>query len=251
MGSASSSRAGGHCLEGFVSDPACARDHRCLADEARLLRRGDACGRRRGRRNRWRDVPRAVRFSGAVVVPLGEYPGIGMGGHVAGGAFGFLCRQLGLAADYLYAVEVVTVDRDGPREQRGRHPRERRSAIAISGGRTPAAGAATSASSRATGFARPNASGDDPATLLPRAPDSITTFKTEWSWSEIDRAGVPATAAESRNVVRAEQRCRLAERFALLAARDPSQAVRQDHRARASARLARQPSGRSRSISRR
>jgi len=29
-----------------------------------------------------------------VVIPLGEYPGIGMGGHVAGGAFGFLCRQL-------------------------------------------------------------------------------------------------------------------------------------------------------------
>ena len=44
------------------------------------------------------------------VVPLGEYPGIGIGGHVAGGAFGFLCRQLGLAADHLHAVEVVTVD---------------------------------------------------------------------------------------------------------------------------------------------
>src|SRR3989441_10396032 len=45
-----------------------------------------------------------------VVIPLGEYPEIGMGGHVVGGAFGFLCRQLGLAADYLYVVEVVTVD---------------------------------------------------------------------------------------------------------------------------------------------
>jgi aclacinomycin oxidase len=47
------------------------------------------------------------------VIPLGEYPGIGMGGHVAGGAFGFLCRQLGLAADYLYGVEVVTVNASG------------------------------------------------------------------------------------------------------------------------------------------
>jgi aclacinomycin oxidase len=47
------------------------------------------------------------------VIPLGEYPEIGMGGHVVGGAFGFLCRQLGLAADYLYAVEVVTVDKGG------------------------------------------------------------------------------------------------------------------------------------------
>src|SRR5881409_1017717 len=48
-----------------------------------------------------------------VVVPLGEYPEIGIGGHVVGGAFGFLCRQLGLASDYLYAVEVVTVDAGG------------------------------------------------------------------------------------------------------------------------------------------
>jgi FAD/FMN-containing dehydrogenase len=48
-----------------------------------------------------------------VVVPLGEYPEIGIGGHVAGGAFGFLCPQLGLAADYLHAVEVVTVDAAG------------------------------------------------------------------------------------------------------------------------------------------
>ncbi len=36
-----------------------------------------------------------------------------MGGHVVGGAFGFLCRQLGLAADYLYAVEAVTVEERG------------------------------------------------------------------------------------------------------------------------------------------
>jgi FAD/FMN-containing dehydrogenase len=36
-----------------------------------------------------------------------------MGGHVSGGAFGFLCRQLGLAADYLHAVELVTVDAAG------------------------------------------------------------------------------------------------------------------------------------------
>lgn len=32
---------------------------------------------------------------------------------MAGGAFGFLYRQLGLAADYLYAVEVVVVDEGG------------------------------------------------------------------------------------------------------------------------------------------
>jgi len=36
-------------------------------------------------------------------------------------------------------------------------------------------------------FRSPDASGDDPARLLPRAPDSITTFTAEWSWSTIDR----------------------------------------------------------------
>src|SRR5437868_14292420 len=36
-------------------------------------------------------------------------------------------------------------------------------------------------------FRSPDASGDDPATLLPRAPESITTFKAEWNWSDIDR----------------------------------------------------------------
>lgn len=47
------------------------------------------------------------------MIPLGEYPGIGMAGHVLGGAFGFLCRQLGLAADYLHGIEAVAVDAAG------------------------------------------------------------------------------------------------------------------------------------------
>src|SRR6266480_2592229 len=100
---------GGHCLEGFVSDP----DVRVIVDVSPMKRvyydeakravaveAGATVG----------ETFRALFESWGVVVPLGEYPGIGMGGHVVGGAFGFLCRQLGLAADYLYAVEVVTVD---------------------------------------------------------------------------------------------------------------------------------------------
>jgi FAD/FMN-containing dehydrogenase len=45
-----------------------------------------------------------------VTLPAGVSPEIGIGGHVLGGAFGFLCRQHGLAADPLYGVEVVVVD---------------------------------------------------------------------------------------------------------------------------------------------
>src|SRR5712691_5568944 len=103
---------GGHCLEGFVSDP----DVRVIVDVSPMKRvyhdaeRGAVAveaGATVG------ETFRALSETWGVVVPLGEYPGIGMGGHVAGGAFGFLCRQLGRAADYLYGVEVVTVDERG------------------------------------------------------------------------------------------------------------------------------------------
>src|SRR4051812_38097781 len=103
---------GGHCLEGFVSDP----DVRVILDISPMKRvyydevmgaiaveAGATVG----------ETFQALSEKWGVVVPLGQYPAIGMGGHVPGGAFGFLCRQLGLAADYLYAVEVVTVNEDG------------------------------------------------------------------------------------------------------------------------------------------
>jgi len=109
-----------------------------------------------------------------------------MGGHVIGGAFGFLCRQLGLAADYLYAVEVVTVDETGrartvvaTREASDPH---RELLWAHTGGGGGNFGVVTRYWFRAHG-----ASGDDPRTLLPRAPASITAFKAEWDWSEIDQ----------------------------------------------------------------
>src|SRR3954470_25058988 len=103
---------GGHCLEGFVSDPTVkvivdlSPMKQIDFDAARgaiSVEAGATVG----------ETFRALAERWGVVVPLGEYPGIGMGGHVPGGAFGFLCRQLGLAADYLDAVEVVTVDVGG------------------------------------------------------------------------------------------------------------------------------------------
>jgi len=176
---------GGHCLEGFVSDP----DVRVLIDMSPMRRiyhdadRGAIAveaGATVG------DTFKALCEQWGVVVPLGEYPGIGMGGHVAGGAFGFLCRQLGLAADYLYAVEVVTVDPGG------------RAASVIATRETSDPNrelwwAHTGAGGGNLGivtrywFRSPGASAGDPATLLPRAPESITTFTAEWHWSDIDR----------------------------------------------------------------
>ena len=130
---------------------------------------------------------RALFEKWGLVIPLGEYPEIGMGGHVVGGAFGFLCRQLGLAADYLYAVEVVTVD-GGGRASSVVATRETSDPShelwwAHTGGGGGNFGVVTR-----YWFRSPDLYGDEPAKLLPRAPASITTFRAEWNWSDIDQA---------------------------------------------------------------
>ena len=175
---------GGHCLEGFVSNP----EARVIIDVSPMKRvyydaeRGAIaveCGATVG------ETFRALFETWGVVIPLGEHPDIGMGGHVAGGAFGFLCRQLGLAADYLYAVEVVTVDEGGRASSvvatRETSDPNRDLWWAHTGGGAGNFGVVTR-----YWFRSPNTSGDDPARLLPRAPESITTFKAEWNWSDID-----------------------------------------------------------------
>ena len=176
---------GGHCLEGFVSD----RDVRVIIDVSPMKRiyydatmravaveAGATVG----------ETFRALFDSWGVVVPLGEYPEIGMGGHVVGGAFGFLSRELGLAADYLYAVEVVTVDREGHAASRvaTREASDPNRELwwAHTGGGGGNFGIVTR-----YWFRSHDVRGDDPAMLLPRAPDSIATFQAEWNWSEIDR----------------------------------------------------------------
>jgi len=105
-------RSGGHCLEGFVADPAV----RVVIDMSRMtnvyfdakmaafaVEAGATVGA----------VYQKLFWGWGMCIPAGESPEIGMGGHVASGAFGFLCQQDGLAADYLYAVEVVVVDGAG------------------------------------------------------------------------------------------------------------------------------------------
>ena len=170
---------GGHCLEGFVSDP----DVRVIIDVSPMKRvyydrhmnavaveAGVTVG----------ETFRVLFDRWGTVVPLGEYPAIGMGGHVAGGAFGFLCRQLGLAADYLYGVEVVTVDESrranivvATREASDPH---RELWWAHTGGGAGNFGVVTR-----YWFRAPDATGDDAARLLPKAPDSITTLRAEWN----------------------------------------------------------------------
>jgi FAD binding domain/Berberine and berberine like len=175
---------GGHCLEGFVSDP----EVRVIIDvspmkriyyDAEMRAVAVEAGATVG------ETFRALFETWGVVIPLGEYPEIGMGGHVAGGAFGFLCRQFGLAADYLYAVEVVTVDEGGRASSvvatRETFDPHRDLWWAHTGG-----GGGNFGVVNRFWFRSPDATGEDPARLLPRAPESTTTFKAEWNWSDID-----------------------------------------------------------------
>ncbi|MBV9948037.1 MAG: FAD-binding oxidoreductase, partial [Myxococcales bacterium] len=176
---------GGHCLENFVSDPGVQvildvspmkRVYHDAEMGAVAVEAGATVG----------EAFRALHERWGVVVPFGEYPGIGTGGHVAGGAFGFLCRQLGLAADYLHAVEVVTVAEDGRARatvaKRDRADPNHDLWWAHTGGGAGNFGIVTR-----HWFRAPTAKGDDPAALLPRSPQTMTTFRGEWSWSDLDR----------------------------------------------------------------
>jgi FAD binding domain-containing protein/berberine-like enzyme len=105
-------RSGGHCVEGFVDDPAV----RCVIDLGQMdsvsynrHRRAFAveAGATLGR------VYQALDMRWGVTLPGGIGTGVGMGGHVPGGGFGPLSRTYGLISDHLYAVEAVVVDENG------------------------------------------------------------------------------------------------------------------------------------------
>lgn len=177
-------RSGGHCLEGFVSDPAVQAviDMSLMAEvrydaerSAFAVEAGVTVG----------EMYRRLFLGWGVVLPAGEHPGIGMGGHVLGGAFGFLCREYGLAADYLYGIELVTVDASGKAHSviatREAADPNRELWWAHTGGGGGNFGIVTRYWLRS-----PEATGADPYTTLPKAPASITTFRVAWEWKSFD-----------------------------------------------------------------
>ncbi|MCG5468123.1 FAD-binding protein [Micromonospora sp. LAH09] len=105
-------RGGGHCFEGFVDDPAV----RMVIDLSGLTEvyhdpRGHGFAVEAGAT--LGEAYRRLFFGWGVTLPGGSCPGVGVGGHVAGGGYGRLSRVHGLVVDHLYAVEVVVVDRGG------------------------------------------------------------------------------------------------------------------------------------------
>ena len=179
-------RSGGHCLEGFVSDPTAqvlidtslmSRVYYDAAKAAFAVEAGATVG----------ELYRRLFLGWGVVLPAGEHPGVGVGGHVLGGAFGFLCREYGLAADYLYAVELVAVDASGTSHSviatREANDPNRELWWAHTGGGGGNFGIVTRYWLRSRGT-----DGTDPFLALPKAPSAITTFRVSWDWKDIDEA---------------------------------------------------------------
>lgn len=175
-------RAGGHGFEGFVDDP----DVRMVIDLSGLtgvyfdparsafaVEAGATLG----------EVYRRLYLGWGVTIPGGSCPGVGAGGHVAGGGYGRLSRLHGLAADHLYAVEVVVVDGAG-------------------GVRAVVATRERSDPRRELWWAHTGGGGGNFGVVtrywfrsLPHPPARVVTFTVTWPWEGMDEHGFHRLAA--------------------------------------------------------
>lgn len=179
-------RSGGHCFEDFVDDPSV----RVLIDMSSMSavyydarRRAFAVepGALLG------EVYRRLFLGWGVTIPAGATAEVGVGGHVLGGGYGALSRRYGLSVDHLYAVEVVVVDASGKATSvvATREPSDPHHDLwwAHTGGGGGNFGVVTR-----YWFRDPAATGGaDPSQLLPRAPESFTSFHATWSWKDLDQ----------------------------------------------------------------
>jgi FAD/FMN-containing dehydrogenase len=177
-------RSGGHCLEGFVDDPAV----RVIIDmsvmtgvsyDSAMFAFAIEAGTTLG------EVHRKLFMGWGVVLPAGQSPDIGIGGHVLGGGFGFLHRAYGLACDHLYAVEVVTVDSAGNASSVIATREEDDPYRELWWAHTGCGGGNFGIVTRYW-FRSPDSDGRSPTEALPTAPASVATLKAEWNWQDID-----------------------------------------------------------------
>jgi hypothetical protein len=180
-------RGGGHCLENFVSDAAV----KVIIDTSGMkginydpefnaieIMAGVTLG----------EMHEKLYNDWGVLLPTGEHPAIGIGGHIQGGAFGFLCRQHGLGADYLYAVEILWVNENRQVEKTIATLEEDDSNRELwwvhTGGGAGNFGVVTR-----YWFRTPGVYNKEPSKLLPTAPAVIETAEIDWNWNDITEKG--------------------------------------------------------------
>jgi len=178
-------RGGGHCLENFTATP----DVDLLIDLSELndVYFDDKLGAFAVEAGATLGEVYATLFKGwEVTLPGGSCPDVGVGGHLAGGGWGFLSRRYGLACDHVYAVEVTVVDASGrPRTvvaTREPDDPDRDLWWAHTGGGGGNFGVVTRYWLRSAGPAAAN-----PGVLLPRAPRAMRRRIRMWSWDTMTR----------------------------------------------------------------
>jgi aclacinomycin oxidase len=177
-------RSGGHCMEGFVDDPAVQSvidlgQMDSVSYDSRRRAFAVEAGATLGR------MYRALDMSWGVTVPGGIGTRVGIGGHVSGGGFGALSRLYGHISDHLYAVETVVVDESGKAKAvtatREADDPHRDLWWVHTGGGGGNFGVATK-----FWFRSRDGQGDDPSLLLPKRPSGYTMASVAWHWTEFD-----------------------------------------------------------------
>ncbi|WP_069885824.1 FAD-binding oxidoreductase [Streptomyces luteocolor] len=180
-------RSGGHCYEGFTTDP----EIKVVIDLSELTDVSYDAGRRVFvvEPGAWlSDVYCALFKRWGVTLPGGSCPSVAAGGHIVGGGYGALSRMFGLTVDHLYGVEVVVVGKDGTvrkvvATRDSDDPDLRDLWWAHTGGGGGNFGIVTKYLLRTAG-----ATGTDPSQLLPRPPAELLTSTVTWSWEGMTQA---------------------------------------------------------------
>ncbi|GGR40681.1 FAD-binding oxidoreductase [Streptomyces roseolus] len=185
-------RSGGHCLEDWVFNP----EVQVVLDLSLLDKVYYDSGRRAFAVEtgaQLLDVYALLYQVYGVTVPGGICHSVAAGGHVSGGGWGLLCRQLGLIIDYLCAVEVVVVGADG----------RVRTVVATNDPNDPhrelwwahaGGGGGNFGVVTRYWFRTPGATGTDPRKLLPKPPREVYLVAQAWPWESMTEAKVSRLA---------------------------------------------------------
>ncbi|HET9382787.1 MAG TPA: FAD-binding protein [Streptomyces sp.] len=177
-------RSGGHCFASLVCNP----EVEVILDFSEMTDIGYDPSRRAFYVEpgaRLMNVYEALYKGWNVTVPGGICYQVGAGGHISGGGYGLLSRAHGLVVDHLYAVEVVTVDRDGRVRTtvatRDADDPNRDLWWAHTGGGGGNFGLITR-----YWFRSPDATGTDPRDQLVSPPSTVLVHAVDIPWADID-----------------------------------------------------------------
>ncbi|MEU8775876.1 FAD-binding protein [Streptomyces sp. NPDC048606] len=179
-------RSGGHCYEDFTSNA----NIRVLIDISAMTgishdsaRRAIAvdAGAQLG------SVYETLYNNWGVTIPGGTCPTVSVGGHIPGGGYGPLARSHGVTVDHLYAIEIVHVDAGGVARKIVATREANDPNRELWWAHTGAGGGSYGIVTR-WWFRSPGATGNDPATLLPKAPRELIVSEVAFSWNGMTEA---------------------------------------------------------------